>query len=482
VTGIVTNEWYETTPQGALKHLYCTDQTDPDAHGDPAAKPIPGPANLRVPTFGDRLVEASPASRVVAISGKDRGAIFLAGHRPQHAVFWYDLKKGVFTTSKAYDTTAGAGKRVSELVAAFTDSPAGETWSRFTSRWKRLPVPEGVDVSALPQPARGIELFQFPKVGLGWDHVYDKDPDGYFGGIYHSPAIDELVADLAVAVVHDPTLALGRGKTTDLLCLSFSGQDLVAHYYGNESEENLDLLRRLDLQIGRVLDALESEVGKGNVLLALSADHGFSPIPEVRQKRGEAGGRLVYGKETVIPYLTRINRRLDEILCLDPKAWPVKKAESFSLYYAPKTFRTVEGPCGPAGREIGPAEIDAQLPRAVHELFAEEVEDVLLVSRRERWPANGAASFARNDLDPQRSGNAFVIPKPGVVVIWDAQRGSSHGSHLEESIHVPLVFWGAGVKPGAVDVPAAPYDLAPTLGARVGVTLPDAVGKALPLE
>ena len=44
---------------------------------------------------------------------------------------------------------------------------------------------------------------------------------------------------------------------------------------------------------------------------------------------------------------------------------------------------------------------------------------------------------------------------------------------------MPLIFWGAGVKAGASEAPSTPYDLAPTVGQWLGVTLPDATGKPL---
>ena len=80
VTGIVANRWFEPRADGSLRPVYCTDQpyVDPETGVDAF---LPGPGNLRVPTLGDRLLEKYPASRVVSLSGKDRGAIFLAGKR-----------------------------------------------------------------------------------------------------------------------------------------------------------------------------------------------------------------------------------------------------------------------------------------------------------------------------------------------------------------------------------------------------------------
>ena len=62
VTGIVLNSWFQPGPGGGLVNVYCTDQKDA------TGKKIAGPDNLRVPTLGDRLVEKTPASRVVSVS------------------------------------------------------------------------------------------------------------------------------------------------------------------------------------------------------------------------------------------------------------------------------------------------------------------------------------------------------------------------------------------------------------------------------
>ena len=78
---------------------------------------------------------------------------------------------------------------------------------------------------------------------------------------------------------------------------------------------------------------------------------------------------------------------------------------------------------------------------------------MLLVSERDRWPAdNPATEFARNDFDAERSGDAFLVPRPGVLMHWDPGRGSHHGSHHEYDTHVPLVFWGSAV-PGRAQGP-----------------------------
>lgn len=487
VTGIVGNLWYGPKADGTLGEVSCTGQTVADAKtGEQTV--IQGPGNLRIPTLGDRLVDKYSGSRVVAISGKDRGSIFLAGRNPHHAVYWFDTETGRFKSSAAYDTKSPAGSVVSGIVARYNKSRAGG-WlpGRFGLTWKKLttPVPAGVDErTERPGPSAEMAQYQLPVLGLGWDHDLTKSYAGYFGGIFSSPFIDEMVADLAVEVLADKTLALGRRDDPDLLCLSFSGQDGVSHNYGPESEENLDLLRRLDVQIGRVLQELE-RVSPGGVVVAFSADHGFSPIPEASKRRvpGFKGGRVPVGTYANVPFLARLNRATDDALCLPDGAKPIFGVEGFNLRYdLPKLpmLRSVEGECGAAGRAVTREDVDRVLPGVVRRLWFEEFSGVLLSSQKDAWdPKNPAVEFARNAYDAERSGDAMLIPRPGVVMGWDPARGTSHGSHSEPDIHVPLIFWGAGIPRKVSAVPSAPYDLAPTLGALLGVAVPDAVGRAL---
>ena len=106
---------------------------------------------------------------------------------------------------------------------------------------------------------------------------------------------------------------------------------------------------------------------------------------------------------------------------------------------------------------------------------------MLLSSQRESWDRSDPdVAFALNDTDPIRSGDAILIPRRGVILYPDP-RGSTHGSQYDYDTHVPLIFWGGGVRAGVSDAERTPYDFAPTVGRLIGVSLPDAVGKAIDL-
>lgn len=494
VTGIVANRWFEERA-GKMAAVYCTDQWLADDRSAPKTSvDVPSPFQLQAPSLADAVVDANPGSRVVSLSGKDRGAIFLAGRSRQHAVYWYDRAAGRFTTSRWYDSRAKSVERVPPLVRQFNRESGGlASYFRFGAVWRELPAP----AAELPRgPVSNPEEFrgyQLPIHGLDFDHDLTTNVDGYFDSIYHSPFVDELLADLAVSVLEDDALALGRRDVPDVLALSFSAQDTVSHQYGSESRENFDTLRRLDRQLARLLEALETPALRGRVVLAFSADHGFQPVPEYERRKpnAEKGGRLVYANDSATQYpnvtfLDRLNRVLAADLCLPAGSRPVKGSDGWNLFYdrpeLPKM--TVDKACAATGQPeaLTSAAVDAKLPDAVAKLFSEEIEKVLVISKERDWGTDEAAEFARNALFSPRSGEAMLIPRKNVLMHWDPARGSGHGSHHETETHVPLIFWGAGVgAKAAVSDPAAPYDLAPTLARLVGVALPKATGKALPL-
>ncbi len=114
--------------------------------------------------------------------------------------------------------------------------------------------------------------------------------------------------------------------------------------------------------------------------------------------------------------------------------------------------------------------------------YGADVKNVLLVSKKDAWSKDDPMiEFVLNDFDAKRSGDAFLIPGPGVIEYADPARGAMHGSPYEPDTHVPLIFRGGPATAGTSSAPATPYDLAPTVGAWLGVPLPDATGRAIPL-
>ena len=97
-TGIIGNDWRDRVTG---EPEYCTGDTAHTYIGH-KTKPLDGtsPKNLMVETVGDLLRRADPSAKVIAISGKDRGAILPAGKTG--VAYMYMDETGQFASSTFY--------------------------------------------------------------------------------------------------------------------------------------------------------------------------------------------------------------------------------------------------------------------------------------------------------------------------------------------------------------------------------------------
>ena len=449
VHGIALNQWYVPTADGrAMKTEYCAADASPHF--------------LRVPTLGDALVGAHPRSKVVSISVKDRSAIFLAGRDPRHAVYWYVPKDGTFATSGAYDAASSAGRPAAAVVARFNATKAGaHIAERYGSEVRRLPVPSPPPTSVSDD---GIEAYQDAIAGrFPMDLTKARKP--LTAVLPWTTLADRLLVDLALDFVADESLALGRDDDPDLLAISFSANDYASHYYGPESVETLEVLRGLDLELGRLLDALTARFGRDAIDVVLSADHGMLPLPE----DGRAGGvpGTIRIKDTKI--LAALNAAVDARLGLDGGAAPVYRLEGSFLWLDRAWLARPGAPDA--------AKVLAAVREELAATWKQAIERTIAVD--DPFPTIGDdATLARawNALVPGRCGDLFVIPRPGVLIDPYDGTGTSHGTPWDYDTHVPLIYWGGGIASATLARPSTPYDIAPTVASWIRVALPQATG------
>lgn len=467
VHGIVLNQWWESTPTGALTRVPSLAQPEG-----------PGASRMRVPTLADRLRELAPGSRVISLSGKDRSAVFLAGRNPHHAVAWFSPKTASFITSKAYRSGSPEQSSLDRALARLAPVFGEEGLTkRYGAVWRPLPVPPG---TSHPKPAALRAAYQDPVVGIGFDHEIRRPGRSFGEAFQRTPFQDALLADLVLTLLNDPELAMGRRGAEDLLLLSFSAHDYVAHAYGAESEEALEALRHLDATLGRLLDALDAALPSERLVVVLTADHGFAPIPEAATP---AGARLAPK-----PFVAALNAALARRLCLAPGAAPVGAIAGWGLYYdrSGLPLKTVEGRCGKAGRPVGVVQFDEAIVPAVKETAGGIVAAVLPVGRTATWKVAPEIRAAVHEATfPGRSADVFLIPAPGTIVDEVEGKGANHGSSYDCDAHVPMIFRGGTFPAGTADAPTSPAAIAPALAEWLGITIPgrlDPAGVSLELE
>ena len=88
-TGIVGNDWIDfkvSRDKDGDHSVYCAE--DESAPGSTNRDYVVSDKHLKVPTLGEWMKLADPASRVVSVAGKDRAAVMMGGHKVDELWWW----------------------------------------------------------------------------------------------------------------------------------------------------------------------------------------------------------------------------------------------------------------------------------------------------------------------------------------------------------------------------------------------------------
>lgn len=443
--GMILNAWYN---RETGKEMQCTDDAsvrEISYNGLAPVSPSDSGRAILMPTLADRIRERAQG-RVATFSLKARSAIGLAGHKG-NPVIWFD-ERGGWVTSSAF--TSAPTPFLQEFINAHpVTADYGRQWERLRdpSDYQNVDDAEG----ELPNPKE-----------TGWTRSFPHaigDPGGtpdkkFYTQWMRSPLSDEYLGRMAAAAVD--ALNLGKGPGTDFLGVSFSALDLVGHAFGPKSHEVQDILARVDVTIGRLLDHLDATVGAGNYVVGFSSDHGVGEIPE--QIMG--GGRQTNAK---------VKTTLDAALvALFGPGHYVAQASYTDVYLEKGVWkRLARNPAATA------AALDALrgMPGVAYAFTGSEIGAP--AARTSADPVKRAAAL---NYYPGRSGDLIIVPRDNWMFTTSA---TSHGTLYPHDQRVPVILLGPGVRKGSYDSEATPADLAPSLAALAHVRFERADGRVL---
>jgi predicted AlkP superfamily pyrophosphatase or phosphodiesterase len=451
-TGIVANEWYDTATG---KQVYCVaDSNFTQAH-DPKARKV-GPGLLVASTLGDWLKEQQPASRVVAVSGKDRASITMAGHRAD-GVFWYADNDGFTTFVGAGQDPAARLAPVAKVNARVKETFAGDpVWTYSDPSCRSLEDTYRLGAvdwrSALPPeiPAEGNK----PRQKARPLHIMDP---------------------LTLAAARDLVdhFQLGRRGVTDLLAIGLSATDFIGHGYGTQGPEMCDQMRRLDSAVGELLAFID---GLGlKVLLVVTADHGGSDFAERLSRQGFASARRIDPRKL----LAEVGAEVRATLALGHE--PLVSPDSVQFYAVSPEGKALEET---TRSKVIEAALDAFRRRPEVEQ-AYSLDELLA----HRITASAVSDYSLKDRFSQnamrgRTGDIVVAYKSGVSTapIRPTRFIMGHAGPYHHDTAVPIIFWWRGAKPQTRILPVATTSIAPTLANIAGVKAPgDLDGSCLDL-
>ena len=435
-SGIPANDWIDTTTGQETYCLAAPQNTL--AHGKNTDNGPVGPEQLSASTLGDWLKAVSPESRVYGVSGKDRGAINLAGHKGDGA-FW-------LTDNFGFTTYVEPGQSAEARLA-----PVAALNARMIDRFTRQ-APSWTYSNAACRRLEG----QWTIAGQTFD---SKVPPANFR-LDNSPILDELTIEGAIELMDSQQL--GRRGVTDMLGVSLSATDRIGHSYGTQGPEMCEQMLRLDAALGAFLDKLSTV--PGGAIVVLTADHGGSDFPERSAVEG-------------YPHAGRVDR------ALQPRVNAALKAR-FGLDADPVVSSAGGFVIVDKDRKSLPEPLRSQVLAAAIELLNAEPQVALAVARDELLAEPVPNSINPEDLSVRERLRLSAVAgrSPDILRAWQpglTGQGrvggaiSSHGSPWDYDRRVPIVFWWPGAEGQERFLPMRTIDIAPTLANLIGVT-PDA--------
>jgi len=445
--GIVGNEWYDNVKQ---KKVYCAEDANVQTVGSTnnAAGQM-SPVNVWTTTLGDEIKLANNfKSKAFGISIKDRGAVIPAGHSANGA-FWYDSKTGNFISSTYY------GKTLPTWVSNYNSLHRPD--SLYNLDWN-LSLPASVYEANCDVDENTYESTPFGKEAKHFPYALKSFIAKDYGKISTTPYGNSLVEELAKqAIVNE---AMGADDITDLLAVSFSSPDYIGHSFGPDSWETMDGYIKLDELLADFFTYLDKQVGKDNYTVFLTADHAVANIPAFNKKHQIPGGLSNEGalKNEIGTMLTAkgFNANL------------ISFVVEGNIYFNHSLMDSI----GISQDKL----VDLVTS------FLEKKADVLqVVETRHAASAALPASLRErivNGYTPQRSGDLVIINKSGYVDGFAT--GTSHGTLYNYDAHIPLLFFGKGIKKTSVHRETYMTDIAPTISALLGIQMPSgSIGKPI---
>ncbi|MCE3295836.1 MAG: hypothetical protein K0R65_1550 [Crocinitomicaceae bacterium] len=442
--GIVANEWFV---RSSKKETNCVDDSLVKPVGSASGDGKKSPRNLLANTITDQLRLTYTGSKVISVSIKDRSAILPGGHLSSGS-YWFDYSTGGFLTSSFFKQELPAWvqefnqeKRADQYmvqswntlypITSYTESGADN--SKYEHLLGNKKTPEfPYDFKVLNKGARNYELFTI------------------------TPFANTYLADFALKALKNEQL--GTDDIPDVLAISFSTPDIAGHSFGPYSIEIEDIYLRLDLEIEKILDQLESTIGKDNFVLFLTADHAVVPVPQYLADKQLPGGYV---------FMKPLQEKLNQALAEKYGTGIIEEITNDNIYLNRSLI---------AEKQFDKEEIEELISRMLLEekgIKKAYVTEQLLEDGGDEWLALVQKGY-RYDL----SGDVIFILEPGYLPKTElndnTHKGTSHGSAFNYDTQVPLLWYGKDIPVKNIYRKVQITDITATLALILQVQRPNA--------
>ncbi len=438
--GIIGNDWYD---KETGEEVYCAADDNYVSVGTTSDAGKMSPHRMNVTTITDELrLHTQMRGKTIAISMKDRGAVLSGGHTANAAYWFYGADEGNMITSTFYM------QNLPKWVRGFNTSDKVEKYKKPWTTLKNINsyLESGLDNNSYEGLFSGEIAPVFP-------HDLPKlwKENGSYDLLKITPYGNSIIVDFAIEALKGENL--GADAFTDFLAVSFSSTDYIGHFFGVNSKEIQDTYIRLDADLERLFKALDKKVGKEEYTVFLTADHGAINVPSYLKDKKIPAGYIEFDS---------LKPKLGEFLKY--KFGTIDIIKNFSNYQFFLDHDIVKN-------------LDMQLVD-VQNIIAKELLGYEGIDRvytgHQMWQneyTEGIPYILQNGYNQKRSGDILLVLKPGVISY--PKTGSTHGSPQIYDTHVPLLFYGKGIKKGKTAVRTEIDDIAPTIATLLGIAYPN---------
>ena len=438
--GVIANGWYDKETK---KNVYCAGDDSVTSVGTESNAGKMSPHRMKTTTFADEnRLFTQLRGKTIGISIKDRGAILPAGHTA-NAAYWFQGKlEGNFITSTHYMN------ELPNWVKTYNES---NSVSKYMKVWNTL-----YDISTYIESGNDLNEFEGGFVGketatFPYDLKALSAENGGFDILKSTPFGNSIVTDFAIAAIDGEQL--GQDNITDVLTVSFSSPDYIGHNFGVNSKEVQDTYIRLDQDLERLFNALDTKVGKGNYTVFLTADHGAVQVPS-------------YLKSLKIPagYVSTTQTKLKFKAFLKEKYNNDELVESVSNNQVFLNREKIKQ----LGLDLHKVQ-DAIVNEIINYRSIDKAYTAYAMSNTSY--SSGIEKLLQNGFNQKRSGDVIYVYDPATISY--SLTGSTHGSGMSYDTHVPLLFYGNGINKGSTVERTDIVDIAPTISSLLGISFPN---------
>jgi predicted AlkP superfamily pyrophosphatase or phosphodiesterase len=443
--GIINNDWYD---KNLKKGVNCVGDDRQKPVGSESGNGDVSPWRLMTTTISDELELATQRrAKVVGVSMKDRGAVLPAGHNPDGA-YWFDGTTGKFITSTYYK------QGLPTWLEKFNSQNLTEKY--LSQEWKTtFPIEQykesGPDDNAYETKWKGKDKPVFPyKLS-----ELRKENEGY-DIIISTPFGNDILGDVAIAAIDGE--AMGKDEWTDMLTISFSATDYVGHAMGPNSIEIEDVYIRLDKTIEALLSKLDATVGKNQYVVFLTADHAVADVPSYLKDLHMPGDNL---KTTTLRA-----GLVDYLKQYFPDKAVIEEFSGDQIYLNSELFNGDPKTTG----------IDYLVATELIRNYLLRQDGIAEVYTRQMltsadYGEQGIKGSVRRGFHTKRSGDLAIVLESG----WTQGSqtfGTTHSSPYTYDTHVPILFYGFGIRSGSSVLYHPITDIAPTVSVLMKIKFP----------